>query len=381
MKNLSAVILSLLYLSAFAQKISEKQNIIIITTDGFRWQELFRGADSSFTHNPDLVKDTGLINQEYWDNNQDLRRQKLMPFFWNVIAKQGQLYGNRDLNNKVNVANLYKISYPGYNEILTGHPDWKFNPNLPVQNKNINILEYLNKQDGYEGKVAAFSSWNIFPYILNEKRSNFPVNSGYEMLDENEDSNNVIINSVQQSIVKQTNTRYDLLTYVSAKEYIGHNHPKVTFIGFGETDELAHRDQYDLYLKKANQIDNLIADLWYYIQTDPFYKGTTTLIITTDHGRGKKADTWHKHGFFTKGSADTWLALLGPGILSAGEMKSEQQIYSKQIAQTVAAILDFKFAVNHSVGKAMSLPSNGANEKPLSNSSGGEVPLPNSIQK
>ncbi len=381
MKNLLTPILSFLFFSAAAQKTLEKQNIFIITIDGFRWQEVFKGADSAFIHNPDLVMDTSLITRQYWAENQEARRQKLMPFLWSVIAKQGQLYGNRDLNNKVNMTNLYKISYPGYNEILTGHTNLKFNPNLPVLNKSTNILEFLNSQEDYKGKVAAFSSWNIFPYILNEKRSNLPVNSGYEILDETEDSNNVIINKVQQSVVKQTNTRYDMLTYACAKEYIQHKHPKVAFIGFGETDEYAHGDHYDLYLQKANQIDRFMADLWYYVQTDPFYKGKTTLIVTTDHGRGKKALTWHKHGTFTKGSGDTWLALLGQGILPAGEMKSEQQVYSKQIAQTVASILDLKFKANHSVSEPMSLPSNGADEKPISNSSGGEVPLLISIQK
>lgn len=381
MKNLLIPILSFLFFSAAAQKTLEKQNIFIITIDGFRWQEVFKGADSAFIHNPDLVMDTSLIARQYWDENQEVRRQKLMPFLWSVIAKQGQLYGNRDLNNKVNMTNLYKISYPGYNEILTGHTNLKFNPNLPVQNKSTNILEFLNSQEDYKGKVAAFSSWNIFPFILNEKRSNLPVNSGYEMLDETEDSNNVIINKVQQSVVKQTNTRYDMLTYASAREYIEHNHPKATFIGFGETDEYAHRDKYDLYLQKANQIDRFMADLWYYVQTDPFYKGKTTLIITTDHGRGKKASTWHKHGFFTKGSGDTWLALLGQGILPGGEIKSEQQVYTKQIAQTVASILDFKFKANHQVSEAMSLPSTDVNEKAINNSSGGEVPLLISIQK
>lgn len=381
MKNLLTPILSFLFLNVFAQKSLEKQNIIIITTDGFRWQEVFRGADSAFIHNRDFVKDTSLISQQYWDENQELRRQKLMPFFWNVIAKKGQLYGNRDLNNKVNMTNLYKISYPGYNEILTGHTNLKFNPNLPVLNKSINLLEYLNTQDGYKGKVAAFSSWSVFPYILNEKRSNLPVNSGYEMSDETEDTNNIIINKVQQNVVKQTNTRYDLLTYACAKEYIEHNHPKVTFIGFGETDECAHKDHYDEYLQKANMIDKFIADLWYYVQTDPFYKGKTTLIVTTDHGRGKKALTWHKHGPFTKGSGDTWLALLGQGILAKGEMKSEQQIYSKQIAQTVASILDLKFKANHQVSEAMSLPSIDVNEKAIHDSVSDKQPLLMSIQK
>jgi len=361
MKKLLTSVLSFLFLNAFAQNLSDKGNIFIITTDGFRWQEIFRGADSAFINNPDLVKDTKLISEQYWDKNQEVRRQKLMPFFWNVIAKQGQLYGNRDLNNKVNITNPYKISYPGYNEILTGHTNLNFNPNLPVLNKSTNILEYLNTCEGYKGKVAAFSSWNVFPYILNEKRSNFSVNSGYEMLDEINDSSNVIINRVQESVIKQTNTRYDLLTYVSAKEYIEHNHPKVAFISFGETDEYAHKDQYDTYLQKANQVDRFIAELWYYIQTDPFYKGNTTLIITTDHGRGKKATTWHKHGFFTKGSGETWMALLGNDIEPLGEMKLNQQVFPIQIAQTVASILGFEFQANHSVREAMILPSPSGN--------------------
>jgi hypothetical protein len=254
------------------------------------------------------------------------------------------------------VTNLYKISYQGYNEIFTGHNNLRFNPNLPVENRSKNILEFLNTQEDYRGSVAAFSSWSIFPFILNEKRSNFPVNSGYEMLDESGDSTNAIINKVQQKVVNKSNTRYDLLTFASAREYIEHNHPKVTFIGFGETDHYAHQDQYDLYLQKANQVDRFIAELWYYIQTDPFYKGNTTLIITTDHGRGKKAGTWHTHGLFTAGSGDTWLAIMGPHILPKGEMKVEQQLYQKQIAQTMASIAGVEFKADHPVEKSITFP-------------------------
>jgi hypothetical protein len=53
-------------------------------------------------------------------------------------------YGNRLWGNKVNVKNFYKISYPGYNEIFTGHTDAFSSPNLPVENPHVNVLEYLN---------------------------------------------------------------------------------------------------------------------------------------------------------------------------------------------------------------------------------------------
>jgi hypothetical protein len=342
---------SLLCAQAFKTKY-----IFIITTDGFRWQEVFTGADSMLINDENYTADTSLAREMYWDASVECRRKKLMPFFWNVIAQKGQLFGNRRLHNKMDVKNIYKISYPGYNEILTGYADLNFIPNTPVNNKNINILETLNRQPAYSGKVVAFTSWNIFPYILNEQRSKIPVNSGYEMFEEDEDTTNHIINEVQETIVSKKHTRYDLLTYIGAREYIHAHHPKVVFLGLGETDEAAHNNKYDDYLEKASMVDKMIANLWFMIQNDPFYKDNTTFIITTDHGRGNNPATWHNHGLFTKASGETWLAIIGPdNTVPSGEINAEQQIYSNQLAATVALLLGEKFEPSHIVGKPVQL--------------------------
>ena len=354
-KSITIVFFLFIYATTFSQNIPKNRNIFIITTDGFRWQEVFTGADSNIINKTKYVKDTGLIKNKFWDNDVDKRKEKLLPFFWNMIAQKGQLFGNRNFSNEVNVANMYKFSYPGYNEIFTGYADKRFIPNTPVNNKNTNILEYLGKQKNYKGKVVAFSSWNIFPFILNEQRSEFSVNSGYEMLEEKDDTANALINKVQQSIAVKGHTRYDMLPYASAKEYIEQNHPKVVALGFGETDEFAHQKKYDMYLQKAHQFDEMIAELWYYVQTDPFYKDNTTFIITTDHGRGKKETTWNAHGFWVKGSGQAWLAVIGPDILPMGEMKNEQKIYQEQIAKTVALLLGEDFTPNHPIGKALNI--------------------------
>ncbi|BAV04814.1 Metalloenzyme superfamily protein [Filimonas lacunae] len=340
----------LLCITAIAQTPDTARNIFIITTDGFRWQEVFNGADSIIISDNDYVQDTALTHQMYWASTPEARREKLMPFFWNVIARQGQLYGNRAWNNQVNVKNFYKISYPGYNEIFTGYADPRFNPNSPIANRNINVLEYINQQDAYKGQVVAFSSWNIMPYILNETRSHVPVNAGYENLEEDTDSTNILINQVQNQVAHKNNTRHDLLTYASAREYITQHHPKVVFLSLGETDEHAHHGEYDLYLQKANDVDHMIASLWYQVQTDPFYKNNTTFIITTDHGRGRNNNNWKTHGFWIKGSGETWIALLGAGITPSGEMKTPQQLWQKQIAATIAQLTGVSFQTRHSTG-------------------------------
>jgi bisphosphoglycerate-independent phosphoglycerate mutase (AlkP superfamily) len=147
----------------------------------------------------------------------------------------------------------------------------------------------------------------------------------------------------------KTHCRFDMLTFGAAKRYLEENHPKVMFLGLGETDEFAHKGEYDHYLQKAHQFDEMVSELWYYVQTDPFYKNNTTFIITTDHGRGKKSSTWNSHGFWVGGSGQTWLATIGEGIAPLGELKEKNQIYTSQIAATISQLLGEKFKSNHPV--------------------------------
>jgi hypothetical protein len=343
MKHLICYTLLLFSLAVKAQSESATENIFIITTDGFRWQEVFTGADEQLINDPLYVQDTALLKEMFWDHSAEIRRQKLMPFLWGTVARNGQLYGNRLFHNYVNVSNIYKISYPGYNEMFTGYPDPVFVPNIPLSNPNLNIFEWLNNKTDYHGKIAVFSSWNIFSAIINKKRNHLPINAGYEPVPDDSSDNNRIINASQELVSPKKNTRYDLLTFLTAREYIEHNHPRVVLIGFGETDEFAHNGRYDLYLQQAANVDRMIADLWYFVQSNSFYRNKTTFLITTDHGRGSKTPSWFKHGIFTKGSGETWFALIGPDVSPVGEIRTHRQVFQKQIASTIGYLLNTPF--------------------------------------
>jgi len=319
-------------------------NVFIITLDGFRWQELFNGADPAILADPESTKDSLYTKAMYWHHDPKTRRERLMPFVWNVIAQQGQIFGNRSLGNYVNTKNFYAISYPGYNEIFTGDADLFISTNKKIKNRNVNLLEYLNQLPQYEGKIAAFASWNVFSYILNKDRSKVYVNNGYEPEEDGMlTKTQMALNRIQQSRdYADHSERDDLLTFLAAKEYILKNKPKVMHIGLGGTDTYGHQRQYDDYLKEANQADKIIADLWSMVQNMPAYRNNVTFIITTDHGRGNRKETWHRHNTFTSGSSQTWIMMLGNGIKPLGEVNDRLQLYQKHIAGTAGYLLGVK---------------------------------------
>ena len=349
-------------LTAFATLVFSQQglsqhkteHIFLITTDGFRWEEVFGGVDSVLLNNKEYTKNKDRVKQTFWSDTASVSRKKIMPFVWNTMAKQGQLYGNRWAGNKVNVKNPYWFSYPGYNEILTGYADDKVNSNDKILNENITVLEFLNNQPKYKGKVAAYSTWDVFPYIINEKRSGIPVNSGKELVEGNLTEKEKMLNEIQSNYPSLASDRHDFITYYLAKEYIKKNNPEVFFLSFDETDEFAHEAKYDEYLFAANTVDKFVGDLWNYCQSNPKYKDKTTIILTTDHGRGNKVKSqWTSHGQKVPDCYEIWFGVIGPDTPALGEIKTEGQFFQNQLAKTLAKFLGYDFQNGKEIGEVI----------------------------
>ena len=352
-KNLFAIIIfSLFYSALIAQTGNNIENVIIITTDGLRWQEVFKGMDSIIASDPKFnQKDSSGIYKKYWALTVDERRKKLLPFLWNVIAANGQLYGNRLLNNKVNNANPYWFSYPGYNEIFTGFVDTAINTNDYPANPNTNLLEFLNKKEAFKGKVAAFGAWDAFGRILNEKRAGFPVVCSHDSYGgEHPDAEQRLINLMKKDTYNPLGEQeiLDVFTHYAAMDYLKKNKPRVLYISYGETDEWAHSGHYRDYLDAAHMVDKWVSDIWNYIQNDKQYKNKTLLFITVDHGRGN-GDKWTSHNNKIPNSNEIWFGVMGPQIKANGEISSDIQLYQKQYAQTIAQLLGYTFKCEHPV--------------------------------
>lgn len=337
------------------------ENIIVITTDGLRWQDLYTGMDSAIASNASFKqseKDSSEMFEQYWSPDPVERRKKLMPFFWDSIGRNGQLYGNRLYNNKVDCANPYWFSYPGYNEILTGFPDTAVNSNEYKPNPHITVLEYINKQPAFAGKVAAFGAWEAFDRILNKERCGFPVVAAFSPTggDKPTETEQLLNNMLKDSFKPfHYGECLDVFTHYMALDYLKEKNPRVLYIAYGETDEWAHAGRYRNYLDAAHQLDNWIKDIWNYVQSTPQYKDKTALFITTDHGRGNiDKNQWTSHGSESiKDSHEIWMAVMAPGLPAKGEVKTNMQLYQKQSAQTIASLLGLDYKADHPVADAV----------------------------
>jgi len=348
MKIFSLLILGI-HCTCFLQAQPKTENVVIVTLDGMRWQEVFGGADEVLVNDSVFNHDRDGIKKKFWAASATERRKKLFPFLWSTVAAQGQLYGNREYDNKLDNANPYWFSYPGYNEIFTGYPDTAINSNDKIPNPNENVLEYISKQKGYSGKIAAFTTWDAFPYILNSKRSGVYVNADVDTIKFSAPALQ-LVNDIQFLTTRPIGVRPDVLTYIAGREYLKAYQPKLLYIAFDETDDFAHAGLYDQYLGSAYAEDAMLGDLWNTLQSIPQYKDKTTLIVTCDHGRGNKIKSnWQHHGSKIEDAHEIWLAVIGPDTSPGGEMKTAGQLYQKQIAATIAKLLGFTFTANHPV--------------------------------
>src|SRR5262249_37078381 len=236
-----------------------------------------------------------------------------------------------------------------FTETLIGFADPSVNSNQAVAEKNTNVLEFINGQAAYKGKVAVFATSKLYDSILNVKRSGLIINCDSEQV-ARPGKEFSLLNEEQRLSPQIFGERLDLVTYFQARQYLKEYHPRVLYINFSEPDNYAHAGSYDWYISTLRGQERLIADLWAYIQSIPQYKGKTTLLISNDHGGEDKIKSqWTMQGPTITDSKDIFILAIGPDMPATGEVGGEQQIYQGQIAATLAKFLGLDYVAEHPV--------------------------------
>jgi hypothetical protein len=318
------------------------RNVVVVTFDGFRWQEMFGGADRDYFKKASDGQ-PGPAEKRFWRATADERRAALLPFLWGTVAAQGQIFGDPSKQSRSHLTNGLWFSYPGYNEMFAGTADPRIDSNDKKPNPNITVLEWLKGRPGFAGQVAAFGSWDVLPFILNVERSGIPVGSGFTPMPQAKTDREHAINTLATDLPPFWDYGpFDAPIVYAALESLRTRKPRVLYVMLGEGDEWAHAGRYDLYLDASYRADRFLARIWETLQSLPDYANRTTLLVTTDHGRGATTTDWTDHGRKVPAAENTWFAALGPGVPALG-VRQGITVTTSQLAATIAAVVGENF--------------------------------------
>lgn len=325
------------------------RNIILITLDGARHQEIFTGLD------PEIVRATLKEGQtleqsplyvRYWAPTPEQRRETLMPFFWTEwMAQAGSIAGNAARGSRVSLTNTHRFSYPGYAEILTGEArDAVIDSNDNRRYGFPTLLDVLQRRlELPPTGVAAFGSWETFNWIVSNREDAFTANAGYEAYESADPLVQLLSRAQFEAQTGWDTVRNDMYTFRLALSHLQTHRPRVLYLALGETDDWAHGGRYDRVLQTLERTDAWFRELWTWLQSDGQYRDNTAILITVDHGRGRSAIDWGRHGKDVDGAEETWAAFIGPDWPRRGEWSEGPELRASQFAATLAKVVGVDF--------------------------------------
>jgi hypothetical protein len=331
--------------SASAAPPPAERNVILVTLDGVRTQELFGGADETLLNAPDAdvgIEEPHVTRDRYWRATAQERREALLPFFWRQLAAQGMVIGNAALGSGMTVRNSQWFSYPGYSEILTGQPQPDVTSNDLVRYPHQTVLDYVHRKLELPfTAVAQIGSWDGFKMAASRSDGTFFMNGAFDLVPAAYSTQELdYLGSLRKQVIEVwAESSNDALTFRMGLAYLKKHEPRVLWLGLGQSDDFAHARRYDLTLNYLHMADQFLAELWSTVQSMDRYRDRTMLIVTTDHGRGLTPKDWSEHDAGIPGCGDVWLAIVGPGTPALGEVKGRAGVTQSDIAATIAAYL------------------------------------------
>ena len=336
------LIFALLWCVCASSGATKTKNVILLTADGLRWQDLFNGIDTLLMNEKAAhTHEAGALRNRLWRETGEERRRALMPFFWNEFVPGGVVLGNVAKKSSVQVTNGFQVSYPGYSEILTGRAqDEAIRGNEKIQQPAETVLEFVRSKLGLTADQAAlFGSWDMFHSIGERRPGAVLINAGFREFPGGSPRMRELSALQFRVMTPWDSVRHDHITFEMALEHMRTKKPRLLYIALGETDDWAHDRRYDRTLQAIEYFDTALRELWSFVQSSPQYKDSTSIIITVDHGRGATLEDWHGHGSKVMGDEQIWVAVRGPDTPATGEAVNSPPAFQRDIAPTILQLL------------------------------------------
>lgn len=315
------------------------RNVVLVIIDGVRQQEW--GGRS--------VDDAG----------RPVRLSELFPVLLK-LQKRGVWFPNLAISNPAGV------SLPAYADIFAGRRQEKILSNHPpvedFRSHYPTLMQEAQKQLrlGFDG-VSLIASWAPLCQIA----ALAPVKPEEEFFRSCGFKSNAPSTLEPPLFFKPEvygGSRTDIDTFVELLREVPKRHPRLLVVHLGDADEEAHlhaRVQRKLsqhygifhYHQALRQDDYLLGRIWDALQSDPFYRDNTYLIVTTDHGRDTAEDPaqWASHGRCIaekirtrpcSGCSGVFALAVGPGLTA----KTARGTYlHTDLAPTIAKLLGIQF--------------------------------------
>jgi hypothetical protein len=320
MKLLVVFLISSFSLVAFSNEGCESRgpNVILLTFDGVRHQEFFKGTDKFHRHT--------IARSE---------RGRLFPIFWSQHARGGMVLGR---NQTYQIASSVSVSLPSYQALMLGHAtDCKNNHCGPVKEET--FLEKIRRELNLSTQeVASFASWEGMMDAV-AKDANQITRFIYPEI-KNEDFLDPAITLLQTKAMTDLpswkESRKDHYTFEMGLQYLRKHCPRVLYLSLVDSDEYGHNDDYPGYIKSLRTYDTYLHRLISTLKEMGDYGKQTTLIVTTDHSRGQGIN-WKNHGTDDQTEKNVFLFATGRGVEKVGQ--SRHQGNHAQIRPTIEYLM------------------------------------------
>lgn len=118
--------------------------------------------------------------------------------------------------------------------------------------------------------------------------------------------------------------RFDAETFARARAHWQQHHPRFLHLAFLDTDEYAHDDLRAEYEQALRDTDARLEEVLGWVKALPPHEAAlTTVLLTSDHGRGKR--DWTQHGLLHPGSGEIFIAAIGPLVRGGRPRPADQR--------------------------------------------------------